>query len=100
MAAHAPRPLVLLRQRPPVRALAGADADRPKSENDLSFDAHRRRRLIVGSPQDCIEQIEECRELLGITYPILSFRQSSGPSYEQELECLRRFGAEVIPAFK
>ena len=70
-----------------------------QSENDLSFDVHRRRRLIVGSPQDCIEQIEECRELLGITYLILSFRQSSGPSYEQELECLRRFGAEVIPAF-
>ena len=71
-----------------------------QSENDLSFDVHRRRRLIVGSPQDCIEQIQECRELLGITYLILSFRQSSGPSYEQELECLRRFGAEVIPAFK
>jgi alkanesulfonate monooxygenase SsuD/methylene tetrahydromethanopterin reductase-like flavin-dependent oxidoreductase (luciferase family) len=71
-----------------------------QSENDLSFDVHRRRRLIVGSPQDCIEQIEECRELLGITYLILSFRQSSGPSYKQELECLRRFGAEVIPAFK
>jgi hypothetical protein len=30
----------------------------------------------------------------------MSFRVAAGPSFEQELACLRRFGAEVIPAFK
>jgi hypothetical protein len=37
---------------------------------------------------------------MDLDYMILSFRVASGPTHEQELECLRRFGAEVIPAFK
>jgi hypothetical protein len=31
---------------------------------------------------------------------ILSFRVAAGPSFEEELKCIRRFGADVIPAFK
>lgn len=75
-------------------AFAGVD-----SEEQLAFDAHRRDRLIVGSPQDCIEQIERFRDAVDPDYLILTFRLSAGPSHELELECVRRFGAEVIPAF-
>ncbi len=71
-----------------------------KQESDFLFDQHRRDRLIVGSPEDCIAQIEEYREAIDPEYMILSFRVAHGPSHELELECLRRFGAEVIPHFK
>ena len=37
---------------------------------------------------------------MDLEYMILSFRVASGPTHEQELECLRRFGSDVIPAFK
>jgi alkanesulfonate monooxygenase SsuD/methylene tetrahydromethanopterin reductase-like flavin-dependent oxidoreductase (luciferase family) len=71
-----------------------------KTEDDFKFDSHRRDRLVVGSPHDCIEQIKSYQEIMDLDYLILSFRVASGPTHEQELECLRRFGAEVIPAFK
>lgn len=71
-----------------------------KQESDFHFDQHRQQRLIVGSPEDCIAQIEEYREAIDPEYMILSFRVANGPSHELELECLRRFGAEVIPHFK
>lgn len=71
-----------------------------KTEDDFKFDRHRIDRLIVGSPQDCIEQIQAYRDAIDLEYLIISFRVASGPSHEEELECLRRFGAEVIPAFK
>ncbi len=71
-----------------------------QDETDLRFDTHRLQRLIVGSAPDCIEQIREWQEAIDPEYLILSFRESSGPSHDEELECLRRFAAEVIPAFR
>jgi alkanesulfonate monooxygenase SsuD/methylene tetrahydromethanopterin reductase-like flavin-dependent oxidoreductase (luciferase family) len=71
-----------------------------EKEDDFKFDRHRIDRLIVGSPQDCIEQIRKFQDALDPEYLILSFRVASGPSHAEELECLRRFGAEVIPAFR
>ena len=71
-----------------------------KSEADFLFDQHRRDRLIVGSPQDCIDQIQHFKDEIGMDYLVTSFRVALGPSFEEELECIRRFGREVIPAFK
>ena len=71
-----------------------------KSEADFRFDRHRIDRLIVGSPEDCIESIRKFDEVLDLDYLIMSFRVAQGPSFEEELECIRRFGREVIPAFK
>ena len=64
------------------------------------FDKHRVDRLIVGSPDDCIASIRAFQEALGIDYLILSMRVAAGPSHELELEAIRRFGRDVIPAFK
>jgi alkanesulfonate monooxygenase SsuD/methylene tetrahydromethanopterin reductase-like flavin-dependent oxidoreductase (luciferase family) len=69
-------------------------------EEDFHFDRHRIDRLIVGSPDDCIESIRKFQQELDPGYLILSFRVASGPTHEQELECIRRFGRDVIPAFK
>ncbi len=70
------------------------------SEQDFQFDRHRIDRLIVGAPQDCIASIRSFREALDPDYLIMSFRVAAGPSLERELECIRRFGADVIPAFR
>jgi alkanesulfonate monooxygenase SsuD/methylene tetrahydromethanopterin reductase-like flavin-dependent oxidoreductase (luciferase family) len=71
-----------------------------KSEDDFQFDRHRIDRLIVGSPEECIEQIERFKEVIGMDYLIMSLREAHGPSHEEELECIRRFGQEVIPAVR
>jgi alkanesulfonate monooxygenase SsuD/methylene tetrahydromethanopterin reductase-like flavin-dependent oxidoreductase (luciferase family) len=70
------------------------------SEDDFKFDRHRIDRLVVGAAEDCIAQIEQLRDELGMDYLVMQLRMASGPSFELELECLRRFGAEVIAAFK
>ena len=77
------------------RSWRGSSPRTTSSSTSIAID-----RLIVGSPQDCIEQIQKYRDAIDLDYLILSFRVASGPSHEEELECLRRFGAEVIPAFK
>jgi alkanesulfonate monooxygenase SsuD/methylene tetrahydromethanopterin reductase-like flavin-dependent oxidoreductase (luciferase family) len=71
-----------------------------QTEDDFKFDKHRIDRLIVGSPDDCIESIRAFQKALDMDYLILSFRVAAGPSLEQELDCIRRFGSDVIPAFK
>ena len=87
----------------PVR---GLDVDREpflqgvSSEEDFHLDKHRVDRLIVGSPDDCIASIRAFQEALGIDYLILSMRVAAGPRHELELEAIRRFGRDVIPAFK
>jgi alkanesulfonate monooxygenase SsuD/methylene tetrahydromethanopterin reductase-like flavin-dependent oxidoreductase (luciferase family) len=71
-----------------------------KSEADFQFDRHRVDRLVVGSPQDCIESITTFKDVIGMDYLIMSLREAHGPSHELELECIRRFGQEVIPAVR
>lgn len=70
-----------------------------KSVDDLTFERHRQDRLIVGAPSDCIAAIEKIRAAIDMDYVMLAFRMASGPSFEAELECIERFGREVIPAF-
>ena len=70
------------------------------SEQNFEFHKHRVDRLIVGSPEDCIASIRSFQQALGIDYLILSMRVAAGPSHELELEAIRRFGRDVIPAFK
>jgi len=71
-----------------------------KTEADFDFGRHRVDRFVVGNSADCIQTIRRMHELLGMDYLILSFRMASGPDHERELECIRRFGAEVIPALR
>lgn len=69
-------------------------------ERDFRFDNHRIDRFIVGPAEECIRAIEKMRKELDMDYLIMTFRFALGPSHERHLECIRRFGAEVIPAFR
>jgi|TARA_Y100000031_G_scaffold127450_1_gene145125 alkanesulfonate monooxygenase SsuD/methylene tetrahydromethanopterin reductase-like flavin-dependent oxidoreductase (luciferase family) len=70
------------------------------SEEDFTFENHHIDRLIVGTPQECIATIRRMQKEIGMDYLILTFRYATGPDHESHLECIRRFGEEVIPAFR
>lgn len=73
--------------------------DEFQSEADFSIDKLSKY-LVMGSPKECIEQIEMWTEVVGADYLIMRFRLPLGPSPEQVVRCIRQFGAEVIPYFK
>ena len=54
-------------------------------------------RLIVGSPDDCLEQLQRWQEEIRPDYLIMRFRQPGGPSHQKTLEAIRLFGEKVIP---
>jgi alkanesulfonate monooxygenase SsuD/methylene tetrahydromethanopterin reductase-like flavin-dependent oxidoreductase (luciferase family) len=53
--------------------------------------------LVLGSPADCIEQLEYCREELDADSVVLRFRFPLGPDRRAVRECIQRFGEEVLP---
>ena len=70
-----------------------------RSEADFTVEKLRKY-LVIGSPKECIEQIQMWTEAAGADYLIMRFRLPMGPSPEQVLGCIRQFGAEVIPHFR
>ena len=70
------------------------DVKRPE---DLTFTKAAQDRLIVGSPEDCLEQLKRWQAEVRPNYLILRFRQPGGPSHQKTLEAIRLFGERVIP---
>src|SRR5436309_198865 len=70
--------------------------DEFRSEADFTVEKLRKY-LVMGSPKDVIEQIETWTNSVQADYLIVRFRLPMGPAREQVLECIQRFGAEVIP---
>lgn len=68
-----------------------------KSPEELSFAIAAKERLIVGSPADCLEQLQMWKEAIKPDYLIIRFRQPGGPSHTNTLQAIRTFGEEVIP---
>lgn len=68
-----------------------------KEPEELTFAKAARDRLIVGSPDDCLEQLQRWKEEIRPDYLILRLRQPGGPSHQKTLEAIRLFGERVIP---
>lgn len=73
--------------------------DEFRSEADFTVE-NLRKYLVMGSPADCIEQIETWTKAIDADYLIVRFRLPMGPAREPVLDCIRQFGAEVIPHFR
>lgn len=71
-----------------------------ETEDDFKFENHRLDRLIVGSPEECLASIRAFKEAIDMDYLITSFRLPTGPVHEDELECIRRWGRDVIGPWK
>jgi alkanesulfonate monooxygenase SsuD/methylene tetrahydromethanopterin reductase-like flavin-dependent oxidoreductase (luciferase family) len=68
-----------------------------KRAEELTFAKAAKDRLIVGSPDECLEQLQMWREVIKPDYLIVRFRQPGGPSHQETLESIRVFGERVIP---
>lgn len=70
--------------------------DEVRDREHFTLDRLAPGRFLYGSPDEVRATVEEWREITGADYLALRFRHPGGPSHEQTLEALRRFGAEVI----
>ena len=68
-----------------------------KTPEDLTFDIAAKDRLIAGSPEQCLEQLQQWKEAVEPDYLMLRMRQPGGPSQAETLEDIRLFGEKVIP---
>ena len=66
-----------------------------QSEADITPEtcAHH---LVMGTKEQCIEQLERFHEEYGVDYFTLRFRFPTGPSMEAAKEEIQRFGEEVV----
>lgn len=69
------------------------------SSEEFTYDKVSPDRIIVGSPEHCIDELERYHAELGADYFVMRFRHPTGPSHEKACESMRLFGEKVIPAF-
>jgi len=74
-------------------------AERIKTEEDFSR-SDVDPCLLVGTPDEVIEQIEILREELDCKHLVFRSRFGTGPSVEEARSSLKLFGEKVIPHFK
>lgn len=66
-----------------------------QTEDDITAEKCAKH-LVMGTPQQCIEQLEMFHEDYGVDYFTLRFRMPTGPSMEKAHEQIQRFGEEVV----
>ena len=73
-------------------------AGQPGEQYNRSFDELKKERIIVGNPQDVIEEIRDYQDQFGAEYMFFrSYYPGMDPS--KTTRCIERFGQEVIPYF-
>ncbi len=66
------------------------------SELGWAFDRLAKNRFILGSPEECIDQIKEYESRLGTNYILVRFDWTPGLPQEEILQSMRLFGEKVI----
>jgi alkanesulfonate monooxygenase SsuD/methylene tetrahydromethanopterin reductase-like flavin-dependent oxidoreductase (luciferase family) len=73
----------------------------PPFETEQDFTVENMRpHLVLGSPDDCIEQLQRCHDELDADHVVMRFRFPLGPSAAAVGEAIQQFGEEVIPHVK
>jgi len=70
-----------------------------KSADEFTLEKVATDRFIMGSPEDCITQIEKWNRELGTDYFVMRFRHPNGPEHKKAMEAIKLFGEKVIPHF-
>ncbi|HET6507026.1 MAG TPA: LLM class flavin-dependent oxidoreductase [Baekduia sp.] len=52
--------------------------------------------LVMGTPEQCVERLQELHEDLGVDYVVLCCRLTTGPSLQATREQILRMGEEVV----
>jgi alkanesulfonate monooxygenase SsuD/methylene tetrahydromethanopterin reductase-like flavin-dependent oxidoreductase (luciferase family) len=71
-----------------------------EKESDFTFAKHHQERLVVGTPDQCVATLKTFADEIGNDWTIMSFRLGPGPDHELEMECIERFGKEVITRYR
>jgi alkanesulfonate monooxygenase SsuD/methylene tetrahydromethanopterin reductase-like flavin-dependent oxidoreductase (luciferase family) len=66
------------------------------TELSWAFDRLAKNRFILGSPEECIDQVKEYESRLGTTYMLVRFDWTPGLLQEEILASMRLFGEKVI----
>ncbi len=66
--------------------------------DESRFEAYAEDRIIFGTPQQCIDEIAEYRDLLGIDHLLLRFNYH-GMSHAEMIDRMDRIADEVLPSF-
>lgn len=69
--------------------------------NELKWEFNRlaRNRFILGSPQECIDQVREYENRIGTDYMLVRFDWTPGLPQEEILTSMRLFGEKVIQRY-
>ncbi len=70
------------------------------TDDEWTFDRITPNRLIAGTPEEVIDEIQRYREMVGCEYIIFYFRHPTGPDHEQVMKCIELFGKKVLPRFQ
>jgi len=70
-----------------------------RSKDDLTLEKVCPDRVILGSPEECVREIERYHQEIGADYFVLAFRHPGGPSHERAVQAIRLFGEMVLPYF-
>jgi alkanesulfonate monooxygenase SsuD/methylene tetrahydromethanopterin reductase-like flavin-dependent oxidoreductase (luciferase family) len=56
-------------------------------------------RLILGDPDECVQQLHRWSEALGTTYVMMRLRHahSGGPTHNEIMKAIELFGSHVVP---
>jgi len=65
-------------------------------ELSWAFDRLAKNRFILGSPEECIDQVKEYESRLGATHLLIRFDWTPGLPQKEILAAMRLFGEEVI----
>lgn len=67
-------------------------------EEDITFESLLKDTIIIGSPDECIGQIEKYGKELGVNHMVFRI-QFKGFSHKKTVEAMKLFGEKVIPYF-
>jgi alkanesulfonate monooxygenase SsuD/methylene tetrahydromethanopterin reductase-like flavin-dependent oxidoreductase (luciferase family) len=93
-------PYVKAFHQPYIRLGLFKDISADAGTTDWSFDRVSPGRLVAGTPDRVVREIESYQAEVGCEWMIFLFRHPQGPSHEETKRCIELFGKEVIPHFK
>ena len=66
------------------------------TELSWAFDRLAKNRFILGSVEECVDQVKEYQQRLGTNYMLVRFDWTPGLGQEDILASMRLFGEKVI----